>query len=42
MHLYPHVSKVRVNAILNNNSRINNCVFVLFFTNGNGILVTHV
>ena len=34
----PHVSKVSVNIILNNNSRINNC----FFTNGNGILATPV
>ena len=35
----PHVSKVSVNTILNNNSRINNC---FFFTNGNGILATPV
>ena len=35
----PHVSKVSVNTILNNNSRINNRVF---FTNGNGILATPV
>ena len=36
----PHVFKVSVNTILNNNSRMNNCVFVLFFTNG--ILATPV
>ena len=36
----PHVSKVSVNTILNNNSRINNCFF--YQCNGNGILVTPV